>query len=288
MEKKIKLLGYIEGIVSILINIGLFIIKFTAGIMANSVALIADAWHTLSDSITSIVVVAGFKFASKPADEEHPFGHGRIELIGAIIIGILLCVVGFNFFAESLIRLKNKEIKVTYNTFAIIATIISVVVKEALAQFALIIGKKVDSKSIIADGWHHRSDAISSIIILIGIFFGKHFWWIDGVLGILVALFIFYTAFDILKGAINPLIGEIPDPDLIEKIRSIIKTIIKKDVHLHHIHFHRYGYHKEITFHIKLPADMSLFEAHELANKVEKTIESELKIFATIHMEPIK
>ena len=101
---------------------------------------------------------------------------------------------------------------------AIIITIISIILKEGLAQFAIITGKKIDSKSIIADGWHHRSDAVSSLIILIGIFIGRYFWWIDGVLGILVSIFIFYTAFDILKGAINPLIGETPNKELINNI----------------------------------------------------------------------
>ncbi|MBN2681978.1 MAG: GNAT family N-acetyltransferase [Bacteroidales bacterium] len=278
--------GYMEGWISLIVNAALFAIKFWAGVVSGSVALIADAWHTLSDSLTSIVVLVGFKISGKPADRQHPFGHGRAELIGAIIIGLILAMVGFNFLLESISKLNNHQ-SGNFGTIAIVVTIISVVIKEALAQMAIRFGKKISSRSLIADGWHHRSDAISSAIILVGIIFSGDFWWIDAVLGLLVSAIIFYTAYELLKDAINPLLGEKPDDELLVRIREIADEVCNRELHIHHIHVHNYGNHSEMTFHIQLPGNTSLVEAHETATRLEKTIKQYLNIETTIHMEPM-
>ena len=172
-------LAYIEGWLSIFTNIILFGLKYWAGIVTGSVAIIADAWHTLSDSISSVIVLIGIKISDKPADKEHPFGHGRAELIASMIIGVLLAIIAFNFVLESIEKLKDHE-SVVYGKLAIIVTIVSILSKEMLAQYAFWAGRKIKSPILKADGWHHRSDAISSILILIGIFIGKYFWWVDG------------------------------------------------------------------------------------------------------------
>ncbi|GAB4290682.1 MAG: hypothetical protein Kow0068_16110 [Marinilabiliales bacterium] len=286
-EKRIKnaRLGYLEGIVSLVVNTLLFIIKLWAGIVSGSVALVADAWHTLSDSFTSLVVIIGFKMTEKPADKEHPFGHGRFEIISTLIIGVVLVVVGFNFLIDSIHRLFDHQ-EAKYGTLAIVATIISLIVKEATAQFSIRLGKKNNLQSLIADGWHHRSDAISSALILIGIFIGKYYWWIDGVLGIAVALLIFYTSFDIIKTVFSPLLGEKPDDELIQKVYELSDKIGLSGLNIHHERLHVYGYHKELTFHIELPGDMTLNKAHQIANRLENIILIDLGIYATIHMEP--
>lgn len=263
----------------------LFILKFWAGIATGSIAIIADAWHTLSDSLTSIVVVIAAKVSAKPADKEHPFGHGRAELIAAMIIGMLLSVVAFNFILEGVKRLQTKEL-VSYSIFAIVATVISVIAKEGMAQYAFHIARKTGSKSVRADGWHHRSDAISSLVILAGIFLGKQIWWVDGVLGIIVALLIFYAAYDILKDAINIMMGETPENSLIRQIESICKNESLLELAPHHFHIHRYGDHTEMTFHIRLPDGLSIFDAHEIATRIEKHIKEDTGIISTIHMEP--
>ncbi len=273
------------GWLSIAVNSGLFILKFWAGIATGSIAIIADAWHTLSDSLTSIVVVIGIKISAKPADKEHPFGHGRAELIAALIIGVLLSVVAFNFILEGVQRLRSREL-VNYSTFAIVATVISILVKEAIAQYAFNIARKTKSKSIRADAWHHRSDAVSSVVILAGIFLGKHVWWIDGAMGIIVAFLIFYAAYDILRDAMNIMMGETPDNELIEKVKDICKSETLLETKPHHFHIHRYGDHTEMTFHIKLPNGLSLNDAHEIATRVEMSVKQEMGIISTIHMEP--
>lgn len=278
-------LKYLEGWLSIVINIFLFILKYWAGVVTGSVAIIADAWHTLSDSISSVIVLVGVKVSNKPADKEHPFGHGRAELLASIIIGMILVVIAFEFVLESFDKLKHHE-AVHFGKIAIIATVISILVKEGIAQFAFWAGKKTNSVTLKADGWHHRSDAISSIIILIGIFLGPYFWWIDGVLGMIVAIMIFYAAYEIISEASNPLMGEEPDIELINQISEISKQKSGWDAKVHHIHMHRYGDHTELTFHIKLPGEMNLVKAHDICSQIEKSIKTELNIEATIHSEP--
>lgn len=285
MEKRSIFFAEIEGWISTFTNLLLFILKYWAGIITGSIALIADAWHTLSDTISSIIVIITMRYKKKPADGDHPFGHGRVELISALIIGVFLVVVGFNFIVESIAILRSKS-SANFGLVAIIVTIVSILAKEGLAQYALWGAKKISSKTIHADAWHHRSDALSSLIILIGILFGTYFWWIDGVLGIIVAMFIFYAAYDILAGAINPLIGEIPDQELITSIKNICAKEINIEVNIHHFHMHRYGDHTELTFHIKMPGEYSLEKAHTVATKLEKLIKNELNIEPTIHMEP--
>jgi cation diffusion facilitator family transporter len=272
-------------IASLVFNTLLFGIKLWAGIISNSVALIADAWHTLSDSISSVAVYIGLRISAKPADNKHPYGHGRAEIISAVVVGILLAIIGFNFFVDSIMRLKG-GVEAHYGTVAIVVTIISVVVKEAMAQYSIIIGKRTHSKALVADGWHHRSDAISSVVILAGIFLGRKIWWVDGVLGLLVSLMLFYTTYVILRDAVSVLIGEDIPASTKKEIKKLSSEITDHDLHPHHFHAHQYGSHTELTFHINLPSDMTLKEAHEIASKYEKEIKKRFGLETTIHIEP--
>jgi cation diffusion facilitator family transporter len=278
-------LGNIEGWLSIAGNIGLFVLKYWAGAVTGSVALIADAWHTLSDSFSSVIVLVGIQVSKKPADREHPFGHGRAELIASMIIGMLLVGIAINFFSESIDKLKSHE-AVDFGAIALIAVIASILVKEGLAQYAIWAGKKTGSNSLRADGWHHRTDAISSVLILIGIFLGKYFWWIDGVLGIIVAAMIAWAAYEIIRDAVNPLMGEKPPEGLRKQLQSIGHNKLGFDPEIHHIHIHRYGDHIELTFHMNLPPHMTLQQAHNHVVKMEEAIEEELYMTATIHPDP--
>jgi len=273
--------------VSLVVNTLLFALKYWVGLTTSSIAIIADAWHTLSDSFTSMIVLWGAKSSARPPDRKHPFGHGRIELISSVIIGAILATVGLNFLTESIKRLVNRE-TATYGVAAVIVFAVSVVLKEVLARFAIVSGHRTESRSLIADGWHHRSDAIASALILVGILLGRHFWWIDGVLGIGVSLVIFWATFDILRISISSLIGERPDERLVERIRSLVSENIAFDVDFHHLHLHQYGRHKELTFHIALPQELKLREVHEIANKLETLILKRLGIHTTIHVDPLE
>ncbi len=275
-----------EGIVSIFVNVGLFALKFWAGIVSGSIALTADAWHTLSDSMSSVIVILGVKLSSKKADKVHPFGHGRWEQIASIFIGVLLALIAYDFLKDSIIQFKSKD-AANFGTIAIVVTIISILIKEALAQYAFVIGRKTGNLSVKADGWHHRTDALSSVVVLIGIFFNNRFWWIDSVLGIVIALMLFYAAYEIIKDAINMLLGEKPSSELIQSVEDIIHTLYDINLSAHHYHIHNYISQKELTFHIKLDSNMSIQEGHSIATKIEEKIFSDLNIYSTIHVEPL-
>lgn len=287
MKDKQTFYGSLEAWVSIAGNTLLFVLKYWAGIVSSSIALIADAWHTISDSISSVIVLIGVKVSGRPADKEHPFGHGRAELIASVIVGVLLAVIGFEFIVKGIDKIRNRE-EAAYGTVAIVVTIISILLKELLAQFAFWTGRKTNMKSLSADGWHHRSDAISSVVVLAGIFLGKYYWWIDGVLSMLVGLLIFYASYRILKEGISPLIGEVPDAELINRIKKISNKVANAETELHHFHIHRYGNHTEITFHMRLPRDYNLEKVHNIATIIETNIREELGIEATVHAEPLK
>lgn len=285
LKKNNNRLARKEGWYALVANFGLFFLKYWAGIASGSVALIADAWHTLSDSLSSVILLLGIRISAKPADHDHPFGHGRAEWIAALIIGTLLAVIGFSFLSESITKLRSHE-GAYYGTLAIVVTSLSIVVKEALAQYAFWIYRKTGAKSVKADGWHHRSDAISSLLILVGILFGTRYWWIDGAMGILLSFALFYAAYEIIMDSTNSIMGEKPGRQLVEKLKTLPLKVVKLDVELHHIHIHNYGDHTELTCHIKLPPDMSLSKAHDIATKIENAIGEETGISATIHMEP--
>lgn len=267
-------------------NFLLFVFKYIAGTKDGSIALIADAWHTLSDSVTSIIALIAVNVAAKPADEEHPFGHGRAELIAALVIGVLLAILGFNFIREGFERLINHQ-TVEYSRLAIVVTLSSIAVKELMAQFSFYAGRKTGSEVLRADGWHHRSDALSSIVVLAGIFTNHYFWWIDGVAGLIVSLMILNAARVVLKEAINPLLGERPDQHLIKKVKHICTKIAGGNIEPHHFHIHRYGMHTELTFHVRLDGNMPLSDAHALCKVIENKVREKLQVEATIHFDPI-
>jgi cation diffusion facilitator family transporter len=271
--------------ISIVLNSLLFVIKFWAGMVSNSVALIADAWHTLSDSISSFAVLIGLKYASQPADKTHPYGHGRAELIASLVVGVLLAVVGFNFLVESIIKFREKT-EFTYGPIAVWVTVASVIIKEVMARYSLLVGKKFNYNSLKADGWHHRSDAISSIVILGGIFFGKNIWWIDSALGLMVSILIFITTWNIMKDSISILLGEGLE---LEKQQEIIRMAANiepfMDLDAHHFKVHYYGNHTELSFHIRLPGALSLEKAHEIASRYEELVEDTLNVTVTIHVD---
>jgi len=283
--KHYKFLAKSEGWISVCINILLFVFKFWVGYISGSIAIAADAWHSLSDSMTSVILLFGIKMSDKPADKEHPFGHGRAELISTLVIAILLAVVAFEFICKSIAHLQLQE-TVEYGSLAIWAMIITIVAKEAMAQYAFWAGKISGMQSLKADAWHHRSDAISSIIILAGIIFGGKYWWIDGVMGIIIAGIIIYASYDIMKSAIGPLLGRSPSKELIKQVTDICKKHGGAKIDVHHFHIHDYGNHTELTFHIHLNGEISLEDAHTVSKKIEFDLLKGLRIEATIHMEP--
>jgi cation diffusion facilitator family transporter len=290
MKKKLKswskkAIGCLEGLVSIFVNLLLFAGKMWVGIAFNSIAMIADAWHSLSDSLTSIVVIMGFWVSAKPADKEHPFGHGRAEIIATIIIGTLLVIVGINFFIESIRRLINYEAG-RFTSITIIVCAASILSKEGLAQLSTYLGKIISSSALKADAWHHRTDAITSALIIIGALVSPLFWWIDGALGIIVSIIILYAAFQILMENASVILGQGMTPQLKDGISSLVLGVSDKISDIHHFHYHKYGDHSELTFHIRVASNMHVKRAHEITDEIERKIKLKYGFDTTIHIEP--
>lgn len=279
-------LGYREGFVSVTLNFLLFILKYSAGVASLSVALVADAWHTLSDSLTSAMVILGIKLSSRGPDQEHPFGHGRWEQISALIIAMLLVLVGIEFVRDAVGKLCEHQ-TAEFGILAYAATIVSILVKEGLARYAFYVGRITDNASVKADGWHHRSDALSSLVVLAGLMLSPYFWWIDGVLGVAVSLLLFYVAYGIIRDAANKILGEQPSQEVIRRVEQIVREEMGGGCFPHHYHIHNYGDHSEFTFHIKVPGEETVREAHNQVTVVEKRVKAELHLEATIHVEPL-
>lgn len=286
MDKKWRL-GYMAGVVSVVLNLLLFALKYYAGIMSASVALVADAWHTLSDSMTSVVVILGIKLSSKKPDKEHPFGHGRWEQIAALVIALLLMLVGVEFVQDAIGKLRSQQ-SADFGWWAYLATICSIVLKEGLAQYSFYIARLTGNSAVKADAWHHRSDALSSVVVLVGLWLGRYFWWIDAALGIVVSLMLFHAAYCIVREAVNKILGEDPSPEIVSKVEEIVKIELGDRAYPHHFHIHNYGNHTEFTLHVKIPGEETVREAHDKATLVERRIKAEMDMDATIHIEPLE
>lgn len=284
MAKSKHRYGIRAGWLAIAGNIVLFGLKYWAGIVSGSVALLADAWHTLSDSVSSIVLLVFYKAANKPPDREHPYGHGRFRLVASIIIGVILALIAVNFGKEAIHKLIHHE-SVEFGTLAIVVTALSILVKEGMAQYALFASRKSGSLSVKADAWHHRSDAISSLVILLGIFLNPFAWWVDGILGLIVAVLIFYTAFKIVREAINRILGETPDSKLIQEIKELSNTTAGFDVQSHNFRLHSYGDHKELTFHIRCPGNRRISDVSRTVRSIRQKIRKDLDIEPTIQVD---
>ena len=282
--------GIRQALVSVLVNTSLFVLKFWAGVVSGSVALIADAWHTLSDSITSVIVIIGIKLSRKKPTTSHPFGYGRWEQITALVCGFILAVIAYEFTTDAIDRLKHQT-AANFGIIAIVVTAFSILVKEGLAQYAFWVYRKTGLITMKAEGWHHRSDALSSIPVLVGIFlakiFGQTIWWMDGALGIVVALFLLWASYEIIKSAIKKLLGE----QISAKLESSIQAYIHEhfgDYYTHHYHIHSYGDVRELTFHLHVDGNETVEESHLLATKIEQALKSHFHLECTIHIEPKK
>jgi cation diffusion facilitator family transporter len=280
--------GYLEATISIIGNIIIFFIKLFLGILINSIALIADGVHSLSDVSTSGVVIFGFRIAKKKPDKDHPYGHGRAEYIASLIIAILLILVGIGFIQQSIERIITLE-TIQHGEYAIIISIIviiSAILKELMARYSNSIAKKIKSDVLKADAWHHRSDAISSIGVAFGILGARYgFPILDPIFGIIVSLIIIYVGINLVRTTSNFLIGQNPDPDLIKQIKEIAQ---KTDnvLGIHDISIHDYGTTKILTIHAEFDSNLSLNQAHKIADNLEMKICARTHYSTIIHLDP--
>ena len=279
--------GIFQGWVSVLVNTILFILKMTIGILVGAVSVIADAVHTLSDVISSAVVIWGFKQTEKPADVEHPYGHGRAEYIATLIVAVLLCVAGIEFIEASIERIRNPQL-VSSAWWMIIVLLATVILKEFTAQYAEFLSSKIASGTLHADAWHHRTDALSSLLVVGALIAGKYgYSAVDGWAGLGVALFLIYTGIEIAKDAVDDLIGKPPTSEDIESIRQIVMSV-DGVLGAHDITIHSYGHDKFASVHVEIDAERSTAAAHDISEEVEDKLEQALGVEPTVHMDPVQ
>ena len=282
-----KKIGYVEGYLSIFINLVLTAAKGIAGLMSGSLSIVADAVHSFSDVMTSIVVIVGFKISSKPADAEHPFGHGRVEAIATLIIAIVLFSVGMEFLISGIKRVISP---LPMNSSWVIVGVVAgtVIIKELLAQYSKHLAHVIESKALEADFWHHRSDTLSSLFVIAGVV-GTMYGipWLDGAAAIAVSFFLLWVAFDLSKSTVNTLIGEPPTKELLETIKKTAMTH-PLVTGVHDVIVHHYGQRCLIGLHIEIDDKFSAMEVHDVAEEVEDAIEKAIPMSeATIHCDPL-
>ena len=257
--------------VSIFVNIFIAALKFILGLLSNSIAILTDAVHSLEDLITSALVIISLHASRKPPDEGHPFGHGRAEDVGGLILSIILFIVGIGFFKNAALRFFSPE-PVNINFVFIGLILFSAAVKLILGIFTDRISKKVSSNLLKTDALHHYGDFITSIAVVIGlVFVMMGYVWADSLLGILISIIIAFWAVKMARGFIDNLIGKRAPEAVYRKIRSI--AFSSKYVEgVHDIEVHSYGENRIVSLHVEIDPSISLDEAHEIADSIEKKV----------------
>ncbi len=279
--------GYLGGIMGALINMALFAIKFTVGIAVNSIAVTAEAFNNLSDVASSLVTIFGFKLSGKPADKEHPFGHGRIEYISGLIVAFLVMMVGYEFVKSSFNRIKNPA-PVSFSLIPFILLLISIVLKVWLGRFYKDIGNKINSSALRASGVEAISDVFSTAAVALALLASRFTSLpIDGYIGMVVSLVILYAGFNLIKDTLDPLLGAAPEKELVESIQEMLLEYEYING-VHDLLVHNYGPGRIIaSIHAEIPSNIPIVKIHEIIDRAEKEISTDLDIYLAIHMDPI-
>ena len=283
-----KKAGFLSSTVGIVCNIILFVSKFIIGTIANSVAIISDAFNNLTDCLSCIITMFGYNLASKPADKEHPFGHGRREYFTSLIIAVFIIIVGFEFFKTSLSRIFNKEdIDVTY--FTIIVLVLSILLKFWMYLFNKKMSTIFNNQAMMATSYDSLSDAMTTSITLIGSIISLFTSFpIDGVIGLIVSGLIIKTAISIIKDTLDELLGKPADKETTQQLLDIVMSH-QGILGVHDLMIHNYGPNNMIaSLHAEVDAKQNVLEAHDTIDNIEKEIFEKMKIMTTIHLDPIE
>lgn len=280
--------GVLSGIVGIICNVLLFIIKLVIGLIVNSIAIISDAFNNLTDSATSIITIIGAKLSNRPPDKEHPFGHGRYEYIASLLVAFLIFAVGWQLLGSSVNEIFNPQ-PVDINILAIVILSLSILIKVWMYSYNTYIGKIINSGLNIATAKDSLNDVIATSGVIIGTVIGLYVDLpIDGIIGLIISLLIMYTGFSTAKDTVNFLLGPSPDPEIPEKIEKMVAES-KVVTNCHQLRIHDYGPGKQFaSMHVDVPAHISVEEAHSLIHQLEEKIKKELGIDIVIHIDPNK
>ena len=286
--KKRQIYGTVSCVIGIMLNVCLFLGKYIAGVISGSIAIMADAVNNLSDAGSSFITLIGFRFAGKKPDVDHPFGHGRFEYISGFVVSMAIIMMGFELVKSSVSKILHPA-DIDMGMISVIILVVSILVKLYMAYFNRRIGKKINSSAMKATSVDSLSDACATFVVLVSMIVirisGLN---IDGYVGVLVSLFIFYAGYNAAKDTIDPLLGKNPDPEFVESIKNIVMSH-DNVVGIHDMVVHDYGPGRVmVSLHAEVPGDGDIFELHDAIDHIERELTEELGCSAVIHMDPIE
>lgn len=276
------------SIISIILNCLLTLIKFISGVISKSSAMISDSVHSLSDVLSTFVVIIGVKISNKKADSDHPYGHERIECVSAIILSGMLFIIGALIGINGIKNVTNSSNLVMPGVLALIASIISIISKEAMYQYTIRVSKKINSAALKADAWHHRSDALSSIGSFIGILGSRlGFKIFDPLASVIISLCIIKVSIDIFKDAIDKMVDKSCDKEIIDKVISVIEKN-ESVKNIDDIKTRQFGNKAYVDVEISVDENLLLKDAHKVAEEIHNSVENEINIVkhCMVHVNP--
>jgi len=282
--------GTLGSIVGIICNLLLCTLKITLGLISGSISIAADGLNNLTDTGSSIITMIGFKLAGKPADSDHPYGHGRMEHMSAFIVAIIILLVGFELFKTSVTTLQNGESSPEYSYLAIIVLVISVLVKLWMFLFNRKLGKIIDSEALIATAKDSLNDTVATSVIIISVITSMFVtlpFNLDAILGIALSVFIVFSGIMSAKETIDQLLGKPPEKELIADIENTVLSF-KEFVGIHDLLVHNYGPGRQFaSVHVEVPQNSDIVKCHEQIDLCEKLVQEKLDVCLVIHMDPI-
>ena len=280
--------GVMASMVGIFCNILLFAGKFTVGLVLHSVSVLADAFNNLSDAASSVIGFVGVKMASKPADQDHPFGHGRIEYIAALIVSFLVIEVGLSFLKTAVGKIREPE-ELAFSTISVMVLLASIGVKLWMAYFNRKLGKRIHSSVMMATATDAMGDVVTTSATVLSLLFCRFTGInIDGFVGVAVALVVMWAGVGIARDTLEPLIGKAVDPELYRQITDFVESY-EGILGSHDLIVHNYGPTRSLaSIHAEVPNDVSIEISHEIIDKIEREAAKKLGIFLVIHMDPVE
>lgn len=267
-------------------NCILTVLNIAVGMMSGSYALVSEGAHTLSDVATSIIAFIGFKIGQKPADKEHPIGHGRAEAVCGLIIVVFLAIVAYEIITGAFDKILHPELITVPDTYAAIMAFFGIIINYSISEYIIRIGKEIKSPAIVADGKHQKTDIFSSIAILIGVIVANLGYPIlDPIVGLVIGLLIIKTAYEIAKENIDNIMGKIPSQDLINTIRTIANNTPNAQ-NAHNIKIDNLGAYATAYLHVEIDGNLTLNETHEIVHAVENNILKEVPEIKSVMVHP--
>lgn len=280
--------GTLSSIVGIFCNLLLFLLKYIMGTLSNSIAIVSDAFNNLSDSASCIVTLMGYKISAKPADKDHPFGHGRMEYLTSLIIATVIIVMGVELMKSSVSKIISPE-EVEFRAVVLISLILSVAVKLWLSRFNTVLGKKINSTVMLATAKDSKNDVVATAITIVSLICSLFTDLpVDGVIGIIVSLFVLKAGIEIIRDTVDELLGKPADAEITRQICNIVCRD-SRIIGIHDLIIHNYGPGNMFgSCHAEIRSDEDFISAHDLIDRIEHEIHNKLKISMSIHMDPIE